>query len=47
MSAVGKVVIMLNMFIGRVGTVTVSLMFIRIKSSKDNIIYPDGNITIG
>ncbi len=47
MSAVGKIVIMLNMFIGRVGTVTVSLMFIRIKSSKDNITYPDGNITIG
>ena len=47
MSAVGKIVLMLNMFIGRVGTVTVSLMFIRIKSSKDNITYPDGNITIG
>ena len=47
MSAVGKIMLMLNMFIGRVGTVTVSLMFIRIKSSKDNITYPDGNITIG
>lgn len=47
MSSVGKVVLMLNMFVGRVGTVTVSLMFVRIKSSKDSITYPEGNIIIG
>lgn len=47
LSAVGKIVIMLNMFVGRVGTVTISLMFVKSAPLKENIVYPDGNINIG
>lgn len=47
LSAVGKIVLTLEMFVGRVGTVTVSLMFVKTKNGKENITYPEGNVTIG
>lgn len=47
LSVVGKIVLMLNMFLGRVGTVTIGLMFVSKKGGDNNIKYPEGNVAIG
>lgn len=46
LSAFGKIIITLNMFFGRVGIITVGLMFV-LKKPQENISYPEGNIMIG
>lgn len=47
LSVTGKIVLMLNMFLGRVGTVTIGLMFVSKKGGDSNISYPEGNVAIG
>ena len=47
LSPVGKIVLMLNMFFGRVGMVTIGLMFISASAHDNKIVYPDGNINVG
>lgn len=47
LSIAGKIILMLMMFLGRVGTVTVGLMFVTRKTSDDLIRYPDADIMIG
>lgn len=45
MSPIGKILLMLVMFFGRVGVITIGLMFMRKK--PNDIRYPEGNIMIG
>lgn len=47
LSAAGKIVIMLNMFFGRLGALTVLLSFSKGREGRDNgIKYPDANIKV-
>ncbi len=43
----GKIVLMLVMFFGRVGIITIGLMFMQNKSTDDKIKYPDASIMVG
>ena len=47
LSPLGKIILIINMFLGRVGMLTIGLVFISNKGNKDNIGYPDGNIMVG
>ena len=47
LSAGGKIVLMLVMFFGRVGIITIGLMFMQGNSADNKIKYPDANIMIG
>ncbi|MDE6397969.1 MAG: Trk family potassium uptake protein [Clostridiales bacterium] len=47
LSAPGKIVLSLLMFFGRVGMVTIGLMFLRKRGIDDRIGYPEANIMIG
>ena len=47
LSVIGKIVIMINMFLGRVGMITIGLMFVSKKGGDNNIRYPEGNVAIG
>lgn len=45
-SDLGKMILILSMFIGRVGTVTVLIYFMNIKVMQNNIKYPDAKVLI-
>ena len=46
LSFIGKIILSLMMFMGRVGLLTVTMSFAQ-KNKPDTIVYPDGNIMIG
>lgn len=46
LSSIGKIIIMITMYFGRVGPLTVALAFLR-KKKKQTIKYPEGKILIG
>lgn len=47
LSATGKIVLMLVMFFGRVGIITIGLMLLQGNGTDDKIRYPDANIMVG
>ncbi len=47
LSAVGKVLLVLAMFVGRIGAITILIYLMNIKPVINNIRYPDGKILIG
>ena len=47
LSAEGKIIIMILMFIGRLGPLSVYLAFHKIREKPRHVQYPDANIIIG
>lgn len=47
LSPIGKIALMCLMFFGRVGTITIELLFIAKKNNDLSIKYPDGSVMIG
>ena len=47
LSAAGKIILMLVMFFGRVGIITIGLMLLQGNGTDDKIRYPDANIMVG
>ena len=47
LTVAGKIILMFSMFFGRVGLITVGLLFVHKRNVTDKITYPEGNIMIG
>ena len=49
LSALGKIVIIALMYIGRVGPITIVLSLMRMKQNRktNNLVYPHGDVLIG
>ena len=43
----GRVILILAMFMGRIGAVTILIYLVSTKTNKNNIRYPDGRLMIG
>lgn len=46
-TALGKIILIVAMFVGRIGAVTILIYIVNTKTVKNNIRYPDGRLMIG
>ena len=46
-TVLGKIILIVAMFVGRIGAVTILIYIVNTKTVKNNIRYPDGRLMIG